>query len=68
MTSFSKFFNVVLILLSILFTGPSLVVFYKGLNRNLEIEISPSEFSPKSGDWGESRIPILARMTRIKCY
>ena len=41
-------------------------------NRDLpeiqESEIPPSEFCPISGDWGELRIPNLARLSLMKCY
>ena len=35
---------------------------------NPEIENTPSEFCPISGDWGKLRIPNLARVFLIKCY
>ena len=42
--------------------------FYKGLARNLESEIPPSELCTISGDWGELGIQNLARMSLYKCY
>ena len=64
MTSLSNVFEVVLFLLSSLVTVPSFmsisslvlditIFFYKGLSRNPEIGIPPSEFCPISGDWGD---------------
>ena len=79
MTSSSIFFDVVLFLLSSLVTGPSFMsilslvwnydnFFYKGLTRNSEIEIPPSEFCPISADWGKLWIPNLAWMSLIERY
>ena len=42
--------------------------FYKGLTRNSEIEIPPSEFCPISADWGKLWIPNLAWMSLIERY
>ena len=42
------------------------ISFYKWLTRNPGIP--PSEFSPISGDRGESGIPNLTRKSVLKCY
>ena len=80
MTSTSYFFDVALFLLSSLVTGPgfmsiSLLVlelwqfsFTKDWPEIRKSEITPSEFCPISGDWGELWIPNLARMSLIECY
>ena len=80
MTSTSNFFDVVLFLLSSLVTGPrfmsisSLVLelwqfsFVRDWPEIRISEIPPSDFCPISGDWGELRIPNLARMSLIECY
>ena len=80
MTSSSNFFDGVLFLLSSLVTRPSsmstssLVLElwqYSFIRDSLEIrklEMPPSGFFPISADWGELRIPNLARMSLIKCY
>ena len=75
-----KFFDVVLFLLSSLVTGPSFMSVsslvlelwqfsftrdWPGIRKS---EISPSEFSSISEDWGELWIPNLARMSLIECY
>ena len=44
------------------------IFFYKGLTRNLEIRISPSEFFLISGDYDELGIPHLVDMSLMKCY
>ena len=74
------FFDVVLILLPSLVTGPSLMSVssivlelwqFSFLRDRPEIrkpEILPSEFCPISGDWGKLWIPNLARMSLIECY
>ena len=80
MTSSSKFFDIVLCLLSSLVTGPSftsissLVLelwqfsFIKDWQEIRKSEIPPSEFFPISGDWDKLWIPNLARMFLIECY
>ena len=80
MTSPSEFFNVVLFLLSILVTGPSLMSisslvlelwqlsFVRDWPEIRKSEIPPSEFCPISGDWDKLWIPNLARMSLIECY
>ena len=80
MTSSSEFFNVVLFLLSILVTGPSLMsisslvlelwqlYFVRDWPEIRKSEIPPSEFCPISGDWDKLWIPNLARMSLIECY
>ena len=80
MTSSSEFFNVVLFLLSILVTGPSLMSisslvlelwqlsFVRDWPEIRKSEIPPSEFCPISGDWDKLWIPNLARMSLIECY
>ena len=76
MTSLSKFFDVVLFLLSILVTGPSIMsilsLFLESQQFScLEIrklEIPPSKFCPIYGDWSELGIPNLAQMPLIKSY
>ena len=45
-----------------------IIFFYKGLNRNPESEIPPSEFCPMSGDCDELGISNLAQMSLVKCY
>ena len=40
--------------------------FYKGLTRNPEIGIPPSEFCPVSEDWDNLGIPNLARTFLMK--
>ena len=79
-TSSSKFFDVVLFLLSILVTGPSFMSisslvlelwqfpFIRDWPEIQKSEIPPSEFCPISGDWGELWIPNLARMSLIEFY
>ena len=73
MKSSLNFFEVAVFLLPILVTGPSFmpisllvlefstIFLYKGLTRNLEINISIS------GDWDELGISNLARMSLMKC-
>ena len=76
MTSLSNFFDVVLFLLSILVTGPSIMsilsLFLESQQFScLEIrklEIPPSKFCPIYGDWSELGIPNLAQMPLIKSY
>ena len=41
---------------------------YKGLTGNSEIGNTPAYVLPISGDWDESGILSLARMSLIKCY
>ena len=77
---FFFFFDVPVILLSILVTGPnfmsmSLLVlelsqfsFKKDSPEIQKFEILLSEFWPISSDWGELRIPNLARIFLMKCY
>ena len=75
-TSLSNFFDVVLFLLSILVTGPSIMsilsLFLESQQFScLEIrklEIPPSKFCPIYGDWSELGIPNLAQMPLIKSY
>ena len=78
--SASDFFDVVLFLLSSLITGPrfmsisSLVLelwkfsFIRDWPETQKSEITPFEFCPISGDWGELWIPNLARISLIECY
>ena len=78
--SMSKFFDVVLFLLSSLVTGPrfmsisSLVLelwqflFIRHWPEIWKSEIPTSEFFSISGDWGELWISNLARMSLIECY
>ena len=78
--SMSKFFDVVLFLLSSLVTGPrfmsisSLVLelwqflFIRDWPEIWKSEIPTSEFFSISGDWGELWISNLARMSLIECY
>ena len=68
MTSPSIFFNVALFLLLSLVTGCGVITifFYKGLTRNSEIEIHPSEFCPISEDWAKLGIPNLAKMSGLQ--
>ena len=79
MTSTSNFFDVVLFFLSSLVTSPSfmsissvvLELWQSSFIRDWpEIRKSetPSYLFPKSGDWGELRIPNVARMSLIECY
>ena len=80
MKSTSKFFDVVLFLLSSLVTGPrfmsisSLVLelwqflFIRHWPEIWKSEIPTSEFFSISGDWGELWISNLARMSLIECY
>ena len=80
MTSMSIFFDIALLLLSILVTGPSFmsisslvlelwqIFFIRDWPEIRESEIPPSEFCPISGDWDKLWIPNLARMSLIECY
>ena len=80
MTSTSNFVDVVLFLLSSLFTRPSftsipsLVLklwqfsFIRDWPEIQKSEISPSEFCPIYGDWSKLWIPNLAWMSLIECY
>ena len=80
MTSSSKFFDVVLFLLSSLVTGPSFMWIsslvlelsqFSFIRDGPEIwksEIPPFEFCTKPEDWGKLGIPNLAQMSPIKCY
>ena len=52
-----KFFDIVLLLLPILVTGPCFM---------LKSKISPSDFEPISGDWVKLGIPNLARISLLK--
>ena len=80
MMSSSKFFDVVLFLLSSLGTGPSFMsisslvlelwhfFFIMDWPEIRKSEITSSEFCPISGDWDKLWIPNLARMSLIECY
>ena len=80
MASSSKFFDVVLFLLSNLVTGPRFtsisalvleILQFSFIRDSPEIrmsEIPPSEFFPISGDRDELWIPNLARLSLIECY
>ena len=62
MTSSSIFFEVTV-------SGVVTVFFYKWLTRIPKIGNTSSEFCPIPGDWGELRIPNLARMSLMElCY
>ena len=79
-TSSSKFFKVVLILLSSLVTCPSFMsvssmvqelwqfLFIRGWPEIRKSEIPSSEFCPISGDWGTWTIPNLPRTSLIRFY
>ena len=43
-------------------------VFIRDWPKIQKLEISPSEFCPISGDWGEKRIPNLSRTSLIRSY
>ena len=74
------FFTLLLFPLSILVTGLSFFSilsmipesgqfsFIRNWTEILEVEIPPSEFCSKSGDWDELEIPNLAPIFLIKCY
>ena len=47
-------------------SGVLTIFVYKGLTRSPEIGNKP--LCPISGDWGELRVPNLARMSLIKSY
>ena len=76
----SNFFDVVLFLFSSLVTGPNFVSisslvlelwkfpFIRDWPEIRKSELPLSEFCPISGDWGELRIPNLARTSLIKYY
>ena len=78
MTSLS-FFDVVLLLLSSLLSGPSFMsipllvlelwqfYFISGWPGIRKSEIPLSKFYAISGDWGELEIPNLVRMSLMKC-
>ena len=78
MTSLSNIFD--LFLLLILVTGPSFMSisslvlelqqfsFITDWPEIWKSEIPPSEFCPRSGDWGKWGIPNLARMSLLKFY
>ena len=80
MMSLSKFFDVVLFLLSSLVTGSSFMSisslvlelwqfsFIRDWPEIKKSEIPPPEFCPISGDWDELWIPNLVRMSLIECY
>ena len=80
MASTSIFFDFVLFVLSILVTGQSFMSisslvlelwqfsFIRDWPEIRKLEISPSEFWPISGDWGNLWIPNLTRMSLIECY
>ena len=80
MTSSSNFFDVVFFLLLSLVAGPSFLPisllvlelgqfsFIRNLPEIRKSEITLSEFCPISGEWGELRIPKLARISLMKCY
>ena len=48
-------------------SGVMTIFFHRGLTRNPEIGIPPSEFCSISGDWGKLGIPNLGRTSLIKC-
>ena len=74
------FFDVVLLLLSSLVTGPSFMSispqllelwqfsFVRDWSEIRKSEIPPSEFCPISGDWGKLGTSNLAQMSRMKCF
>ena len=74
------FFDVAVLLLSILVVGPSSMsiswlflelwqlLFIKDWPETRKSEIPMSAFGPISGDWGELGIPRLTRMSLIKSY
>ena len=76
----SSFIDVVLFFLSSLVAGPSFMSisspvlelwqspFIRDWPEIWKRKITPSEFCPVSGDWGELRIPNFARMSLITCY
>ena len=78
--SSSKFFDIVLFLLSSLVTGPSFMSisslflelwqfsFIRDWPEIRKSGITPSKFCPVSGDWGELGIPNLAQLSLMKCY
>ena len=80
MTSSSKYFDVVLFLLSFLVTGPSFMSisslvlefwqfsFIRDWREFRKSELPPSEVCPISVDWDELWIPNLARLSVIECY
>ena len=80
MTSSSNFFDVILLLLSSLVTGPSFLwisslvlelsqfTFIRDWPEIRKLEISPSKFCLISGDWSKLGIPNLAQMSLMKCY
>ena len=49
-------------------SGAMIILFYKGLTRNLEIGNSPIWVFPISKDCSELEIPNLPQMFPIKCY
>ena len=49
-------------------SGIMTVFFVRDWPEIRKSEIPPSEFCPISGDWGELRIPLFARMSLIECY
>ena len=79
-TSSSKFFDIAVVLLSGLVTGPSFILIsllvwsydnvrlqeicQKGENRRK----SPSNFGPIPGDWGKLGMTNLARMSLMNSY
>ena len=85
MTSSSNFVDVVLFLMLISVTGPSFISisslvlelwqfsFIRDWPEIRKLKISPSEFCPVSGDWGDLRIPnvsnkILLNAAKCQCY
>ena len=80
MTSTSNFFDVVLLFLLILVTGPTFMwisslvpelwqfSFLRDWSEIRKSKISPPEFCPISGDWSKLWIINLARMSLIECY
>ena len=80
MASSSSFFNVGVLALSCLVTGPSFVSIsllvlelqqYSLIRNWAEIwksKIPPSEFWPISEDWGDLGLPNSAGRSLMKCY
>ena len=78
--SSSKFFDVVLFLLSSLVTGPSFMsisslvqelwqfLFIRDWPEIRKSEIPPSEFCPISEEWSKLEIPNLTQRSLMKCY
>ena len=78
MTSSPKFFDVLLLLLSRLVTGPSFIPslvlklwqfsFIRDWPEIWKSEIPPSGFCQISGNWGELEILHLTHISLMKCY